>query len=322
MADNRHADADSDMRTGQKRRRISGQTRGDTLGWGWGFVLTGMIFVGVGVTIVLMAADVIPTDDSNIHVSRWVLGFIGGVFAMPGLLVVLRGLRGLMRLARLKSRARQHPEEPALGDHEWDRAGSRDEGKRGIIGSFVAGALISLFALPFLYVGFFEDGGIPFAIGGIVVALVGCGALAYAVYLLRRRLKYGGGRIAFPRFPLRTGEMLEARWIGDKPIHNYHRITFTLRCIEEEIEVSGTGKNRNRRHVRYERWADTFDVEGPGEYAGGTPISLTFYPPADAPSTALRQKPPRYWECEIHAQTPGVDFRQTYLLPIYAPRTA
>jgi hypothetical protein len=313
---------DDDAKDLSRHKRLgsgTGSTRGDKLSAGWGLVLFGLIFVGVGVAIVLMSADVIPTDDSDIHVPRWVFGTVGGVFALPGLMIVLRGVRGGMRKARLKALARQHPDDPALGDYEWDRHASRDEGKRGILGSFVAGALILLFSLPFGYVGFFEDAGIPFAIGGIVVALVGGGVLAHGVYLFIRRLKYGGGRIEYSRFPFRTGEILEAHWIGDKPIHNYHRITFTLRSIEEEIEISGTGKNRSKRYVRYQRWADTFDVDGPGEYTGGTPISLTFSPPADAPSSALSLNPPRYWECEIHAETPGVDFRQTYLLPVYAP---
>lgn len=321
-ADTQPAGSDAAKDLGPRKRLGAGRSRGDKLGGGWGLVLFGLIFVGVGTAIALAAADVIPTQDSNIHVPRWVLGIVGGVFALPGLLLMIRGVRGGLRKARLKSLARQHPEDPALGDHEWDRHASRDEGTRGIVGSFAGGVFVLLFSLPFLYIGFFEDAGIPFAIGGIVVALVGGGILAYGVYLLIRRLKYGGGRIEFSRFPFRTGEILEADWVGEKPIHDYQRITFTLRCIEEEIEISGTGKNRSRRHVRYQRWADTFDVEGPGRYAAGSPISLTFSPPAGAPSTALSRNPPRYWECEIHAQTPGVDFRQTYLLPVYAPASA
>ena len=30
---------------------------------------------------------------------------------------------------------------------------------------------------------------------------------------------------------------------------------------------------------------------------------------------------PRYWELEVHADTPGIDFRAIYLVPVYrAPR--
>lgn len=321
--ENNQSDSGTDTREPGQRRRLgsgTGSTRGDKLGAGYGLALFGLLFVGIGVFIVLVAADIVPTKDSNIHVPRWVLGAIGVVFGLPGITVMLRGVRGGIRKARLKALARQHPEDPALGDYEWNRYASRDEGKRGILGSFAGGVFVLLFSLPFLYVGFLEkDAGIVFGIAGIVVALVGIAVLAYGMYLLIRRLKYGGGRIEFTTFPFRTGEILEAQWVGDKPIRNYQSITFTLRCVEEEIEISGTGKNRSKRYVRYERWADRFEVEGPGEYAGGTPISLTFSPPADAPSTALSLRPPRYWECEIHAETPGVDFRQTYLLPVYAP---
>ena len=32
----------------------------------------------------------------------------------------------------------------------------------------------------------------------------------------------------------------------------------------------------------------------------------------------LSDNPPTYWELEIHAKTPGVDYKASFLVPVYA----
>ena len=319
------ANTAADMQEGRADTRQSlgsNNSRGDKLGAGWGKVFFGLIFLGAGIFIVLVATDVIATDDSSIHVPRWVLGVAGGIFAAPGLAICINGVRGALRRRRLELRAQQNPDAPWLGDYEWNTTHSRDDGGGRAVKNFIVAGFIGVFTVPFAYVGFFEDGAWPFAIGAVVMALVCLGVLWHAVYLVMRRLKYGGGRIEYDRFPLMLGSTLEARWTGTKPIGRYNRITFTLRCVEEQIEVRGSGKNRSKQYVRYQRWADTYEVEGPGEHRAGQSIPLTFLPPGDLPTTELRRNPPRYWEVEIHADTPGVDFKQTYLVPVYATTAA
>jgi hypothetical protein len=35
-------------------------------------------------------------------------------------------------------------------------------------------------------------------------------------------------------------------------------------------------------------------------------------------TTALSQRPARFWELEVRADTPGVDYHSRFLLPVYA----
>jgi hypothetical protein len=39
--------------------------------------------------------------------------------------------------------------------------------------------------------------------------------------------------------------------------------------------------------------------------------------PPDAPTTELGARPPRYWELELSAEVPGVDFGARFLVPVY-----
>ncbi len=46
-------------------------------------------------------------------------------------------------------------------------------------------------------------------------------------------------------------------------------------------------------------------------------LDLFFQLPAEDLGTALSASPPRYWELEVKAETAGVDYAATFLLPVY-----
>jgi hypothetical protein len=96
-------------------------------------------------------------------------------------------------------------------------------------------------------------------------------------------------------------------------------VTFTLRCIQERIETTGSGRKRTTTEVCYQIWASTFEVEQPGDIAAGHPVPVTFLLPEDAGlSTVLADRPPRYWEIEVAAATPGINYQARFLVPVYA----
>lgn len=83
-----------------------------------GATLLGLLVGGTGLTIVLLAADVIPADPRAFHAPRWVVAAAGLVSGLGGL--ALRtgyglagarggagGLRGLIRQARAQRAARE-----------------------------------------------------------------------------------------------------------------------------------------------------------------------------------------------------------------------
>jgi hypothetical protein len=44
--------------------------------------------------------------------------------------------------------------------------------------------------------------------------------------------------------------------------------------------------------------------------------------PDDARATDLRANRPIFWELEAQLDLPGLDFKETYLVPIYGPKTS
>ncbi len=49
----------------------------------------GLFFFGIGLFLVLAAADIIPIDEDGLHAPRWVLGLCGLVFSIAGVMVSL-----------------------------------------------------------------------------------------------------------------------------------------------------------------------------------------------------------------------------------------
>jgi hypothetical protein len=46
-------------------------------------------------------------------------------------------------------------------------------------------------------------------------------------------------------------------------------------------------------------------------------LELRFEPPADGMSTQLSADKPVFWEFEVELDLPGLDFKETYLVPVY-----
>ena len=47
-------------------------------------------------------------------------------------------------------------------------------------------------------------------------------------------------------------------------------------------------------------------------------MQFTFPVPRCDHGTRLSDRPPRYWELEVAANTPGLDLQARFLLPVYA----
>ncbi len=298
-----------------RRKRLGGNSRSGTTVYGWPAILFGLPFIGIGVLILLRAANVITSGD--IHAPNWVLGTIGTVFAVVGLLFAFSGGKDVLRQLRLRRWTLQHPQEPWMADHRWDITGSSDELGKNIVRTFFFAAFLALFLVPFNYIGLVKGdlvfGFVSLAFDAAILAMLG-----YGFYLLARRIKYGRTRIRFAQFPLFLNDVAEVSFVPGRGWSAYDRITFTLRCVEEVIETSGHGKNRRTTISRYQVYADVFEVSGPGRFdATDAALPVTFLLPHDGPCTRLAQSPPTYWELEVKAATPGIDFCATYLLPVY-----
>ena len=133
-----------------------------------------------------------------------------------------------------------------------------------------------------------------------------------------RALKFGGSRIEFGHFPLRLTEPVVLYWQAAKGIRGLGQGTFTLRCVEEWVERRGHRKNRSAQVVHEELWSGTWRLEPERARELGKRVEVRFEVPVDAPPTCLHTQKPVFWELEVKLDLPGLDFEETYLVPIYA----
>ena len=99
----------------------------------------------------------------------------------------------------------------------------------------------------------------------------------------------------------------------------YGRMTFTLRLIQECIEYRGHGRSRSRHVYCDQLYACSLETTEPGtlNWAAGA-VPLAFDVPDGDVGTRLSSSRPCYWELAAHAETPGVDLKARFLVPIYA----
>ena len=307
----------------RQRRRLTGHTeqRGAQTGLPtWGAFAFGSIFVAVGTAIMLVGGRVIPVEEKKVHAPWWVLTVVGVVFALAGLAVWGRAVRQRRSAHRRRDAARQNPGEPALADYPWDMTGFTPPRWSGAATALAGAGGMTLFLSIFNYWAFFMNG--PVMVKAIVILF---DLILVAVWWqtglrMGRALKFGGSRIEFARFPYRVGEPVVVRWWRADGIVQARKGSFTLRGVEEWFEQRGSGKNRSAHLVQEEFWRATGQMDEPRVFTRGEVLELRFEPPADVPATQLSAGKPVFWEFEVKLDLPGLDFGETYLVPVYGPQ--
>jgi hypothetical protein len=298
-------------------KRLNRQPRGNPSGAAFALLL-GILVIVVGTAIVLMALDVIPTKPGSIRVPRPVFAALGAAFGGAGLLALIIGVRGVRQGIRSRRLIARYPAEPWRADFAWDPAGFTTRARSDVARRMGAELFIVVFLIPFYYWGFHSGVG-PLVIGICAVFdLIGLCLVIHAMFLLLRWLKYGDSRLQFESFPFFLGDVLDAVLVTSKDIRGCRRARFTLRCIQERVEITGTGRGQHAIDVCYQTWASAYDVEQPGDIVAGSPVRVTFLLPEDLSlCTALSDRPPQYWEIEVTGVTPGIGYKAQFLVPIY-----
>jgi hypothetical protein len=287
------------------------------------FTITGWPEIACGVVLALGGYVVMsPTflDAANvIGAPPWVAPAVGLLSAALGLYFGADGVYGLRHKRATDSRARAMPDKPWLWDYEW-----REDGIGGDTGSEIAKAfgfaLVVLVVLLPLHWAVVVVKGIPWVVGfGLVIFdLVIVAVTAHGVNLIRMRRRYGASWLHFRRFPFRTGGRLDATLDATGGMADVPSLNATLRCVQERYELRGrTISDREFQVVCYALWSASARVD---RGAGGT-FNFEFQIPADAPDSALRERPSRYWELVVASDdVPGVDYEARFLVPVYHGR--
>jgi hypothetical protein len=303
------------------RRRLTGnlQKRSSKL-WmsvGGGFALGGA-FVAMGAVMILVGTKVLNVYASLDGAGYLYVTLLGVTFALGGLVCWGTAWRQFAaNRARLEA-ARRHPNEPALADYPWHPDGF-EVSEWSVLAKQLAGAV---------FVTIFLSGFTCFAFSAkdrtfeAVAILFDCALLAgwgLTARQMGRTLKFGHTRIEFPSFPCRLSNPIIVRWQPSAGINRVNKGTFTLRCVEEFEEIHGSGENRSVTLVHEEIWGAKWILEQPRNFPLKDKVELRYELPADAKPTELSAGKPIFWELEVKLDLPGLNFKETYLVPVYGP---
>lgn len=303
------------------RTRLVGHTPAPSTRTGGGcLILFGMPFIAVGVFVLLLSLGLLNLEAKTSNdAPTWVLTAFGAVFAMAGLGVAGAGAAGMARARAARRRKEEHPLEPWYWDHPWDSRFSESGGLGPAFQALLAFIFLEAFLSIFHWWAFFsEEKIIPLILFVGLFDLIALAILGGAIYAFFQHLKYGTSRFHFARFPFRPGHSVEGGLEASRRLASAATISLTLRYVEEVTETTGSGKNRSTttvsyclHEVKHELNSSQFDAGSAGEI----PISLRL--PTGDFSNRLLETPRRYWELEVKAETPGIDYASRFLLPVY-----
>lgn len=283
--------------------------------------LFGLPFVGLGVGAILVGARLILPGALKINAPYWLLTVFGLVFAAGGGLVWSMG----WRLARANRRRRELASRaPELADYPWNPRGFAPPRWARVSKGIGGLVFLALFLSMFNWWAFWANG--PWPVKLIVGVFDGILVLAgwQVGIVLGRTLKFGPSRIEFARFPYRPGEPLLLHWVAPAGLSRAVKGEFTLRCVEEWYETRGSGKNRQRALVQEQTWGATGHLDQPQDILPGKTEDLRYELPSDAAGTTLcyRGEKAVFWELGINLDLEGLDFKETYLVPVYRQAAA
>ncbi|HEX2501225.1 MAG TPA: hypothetical protein VHO73_07180 [Methylomirabilota bacterium] len=307
-----------------ERRTLKGhQTRTVPRVAAWILVLIGLGLIAAGGALVLVGAGTLRPE-SHVPVPTPVPYAIGVVFVVLGAWLLAIRIGDGLRDARAARLRRTMPGAPWLADHPWDPAGARDETGRRAIAAAALAVTLALFLVPFNWVAFSPRSGI--LIWGRILFVVVTGVFdvltvivaGYAAYLGWRRARFGSVFLRFERFPMVLGTSARV-WLRVPRAPAECRLTAALRCIEERYVADGDSSSTLSEQV----WAETLPVDPAwGRIGEGWNLPIALRLPLGPYETRLADRPPRYWELEVHGAAPGVDFGAIFLLPVYTALAA
>lgn len=267
----------------------------------------GLALAAFGGYLALGGFGVLPLPD-KVRVPYWVVGMVGISLVFGGGLLLERVVAG-----RAASRAQDSADRQWPWDFPWDAGGCTHtpagQWRQSLLGLCFMGA----FLLPFNWIALFHP---DREIWVQLIVVLFDAIPATLLYLLLRQslqyLKYGKSQIAFAHFPYAPGETVRF----DFSPNRFSPITFTLRFLEETYQVVGSGEDEKTVSRCLMHWS----------------AAQTLWPPPAAESVPVEFALPeetawvtdfsdgarvRYWEVLAVATQPGLDFRASFLLPVY-----
>jgi len=281
------------------------------------------IAIGVWFLLAFFGALPVPVMDHG-PISNFGLLYGGSIFGAVGFFTFYRAVSSIIIRRRAKKVLERYFDKPWLADHPWRREGVEDSASS----RWKKTAMFSIFwfvmLYPFYKFIFIPAGGISFLLVKLTIFIsVGFIITGIALYQYAQYKKFGVGRIAFLDFPFFIGNKVRVLFYNEK----VPRCEATLRYVMEKMEINSNipGSSRGGASpVCYEIYSEkkTFN-----RVSLGMGAEMIFDLPED--KTMVNQlianpigKPLiKYWELLIESKMPGIDYKTTFLIPVYGKKT-
>ncbi len=296
-------------RRGERGKYLEG-TGGSTA------IILGYIMLALGLALLLDAYELISLGESknppvyvvylNVLTDPMAIGFI------------LWGKSHEKKRKILEKNKILKPNSPWFGDYIWEDDGIRDDSARNLMGSSIA-----------LYFGFWILIPLGWAIYSgwanfsMIVQWIIIGISTWVLYVYIRIIilaiceayiffNHGSSKLQFIKFPFLLSERFKGK-LENLP-ENLSRMTLDLRFIIEEHEQHG--KNYTFKFFQLFKQTKVL-TKVPQQWDGSLLIEWEL-PNRNDFFTNLNAHPSQYWELEVRAETPRIDYYGRFLLPIYA----
>ncbi len=285
---------------------------------GWPSLLFGLPFLIAGLAILGISGGFIEVDPGSVHAPMWVIGAAGSMFFFAGIALITNGIQGIKRQKIVKEGIRSSKSTPWDWDYPEDSHGVSEKKGKQVLNYFVAALAFVVFLAPFNWWAFVSDesnGMIIFVVGffDLIILFV----IGHFFYNLIQYFRFGSSFLQFHRFPFYLGDSLSAVLLGMPKGTQIDMIRLHLRFIEERYETSGSGRNRTQRVVPYQLYGDTRKISG-SELDDRGELNIEWQlPPDENFESEMSRRPACYWELDIDAELPGVNYHARFLLPVY-----
>jgi hypothetical protein len=280
-----------------------------------GAFLFGLAFFAAGTGIGAIGMQWIPVETNSSEVPDFVLPLTGLVFASVGGWIWILAWRENRFRNRLAHQAHRHA---CLADYPWDLRGAQSARWGPVVKGLVILLFFGCFMAPFNWWAFFSDKG-HFIVASITVLFDAVLLYGFGAWLvqLTRAIRFGPGRVHWDEFPLPVRGPVRLRWQPGEGVTHWSSGRATLRCVEEFYETRGHGKNRRKHLCHEEIGSVTIDIPARSQRVGHPELTLDFSTPPGCPPTKIQADRPVFWEVELELETPGVNPKDHFLVPVY-----
>jgi hypothetical protein len=205
-----------------------------------------------------------------------------------------------------------------MADYRWSRDGGRSddlhEALDYVVGAFaltIVAVIQESIALQGLVGAWF------WMSGAVLFSACAVWMLVLTARVLIRRWMSGMPRIHFEQFPMFLGQKMRVQIECSRALR-CRSLRVTLRCIQEAYVFSAV-EDDAKSVFCHAHYTDSRELGAESWRSVPGFVTIEMDLPAYDLSSALAERPPRYWTLTLHGDAPWLDVYAVFLLPVYGP---